>query len=226
MLISEPIANPLVPQFDKPEEYNPTFNQQEQLIIDGVIRKLDEGNHPWGTPTKTHLLDVMAGATLIALRLACKANHLTYPDDVFREFLPKEIKNIVATVENSWDDARLQHEKKKKALIKALKEKRKEAAKLPNIQEGRDSSGDPDPSMDIGMCLVFSSISFPIFSLTDPGNFRSEGGGDHGARGSGDGQGSSSLRTLGSGKVHFRLIFIFWLSYCAVLSYFVYFAKS
>jgi len=210
LLISESIANPLVPQFDNPEEYTLTLRQQEQLTIDGVIRKLDNHDHHWATPKGTHLLDVMAGASLITLRLACKGKHLNYPDDVFQEILPEEIRDEVDEITESWEGLQEKHAKKKAEAIQKMKDKRK-AAKLSTIQEGRDSSGDPDPFMDKGMCLAFSSISFPMIPLIDPGNRGSEGGGNNSARGSRGGQGSFSLRTLGSEKaqVNFRIYFHF-----------------
>ena len=65
--------------------------------------------------------------------------------------------------------------------------------------------------MDKGMCLAFCSIPFPMIPLIDPGNRGSEGGGNNSARGSRGGQGSFSLRTLGSEKaqVNFRIYFHF-----------------
>ena len=95
LLISEPIANPMVPQFDNSAEYGIDLELQRQSILDGVIEKLDAGEHPLATPTEAHLLDVMAGATLIVLRLACKGSGLKYPDDVFQD-IPYE--DLPATV--------------------------------------------------------------------------------------------------------------------------------
>ena len=70
----------------------------DHRTIDGVIAKLDGGDHPWAAPRGTHLRDVMDGATLIGLRLACKGSGLKYSDDVFQEAVYKE---LVATVDGN-----------------------------------------------------------------------------------------------------------------------------
>ena len=161
LLISEPIADPMVPQFDNSAAYRIDLHVQQQLIIDGVSKKLDEGDYPWATPTETHLLDVMAGATLIGLHLACKGSGLKYPDDLFQDILYKEPMAMVKETEQSWKDVRARHAAKKKQAIHILKAKR-QANKLSTVQEGGGSSRDPELSMGKGVCLVLSLISCPM----------------------------------------------------------------
>ena len=95
---------------------------QWQLIIDGVIEKLDEGDHPWATPKEMHLLDVVAGATLIGLRLACKGSGLKYPDNIFQEIPYQELVATVCQVKQSWADARAGHAAKKCEAIRSCQE--------------------------------------------------------------------------------------------------------
>ena len=169
LLISEPIANPMVPQFDNFAEYGIDLEVQRQLILDGVIEKLNAGDHPFATPTETHLLDVMGGATLIALRLACKGSGLKYPDDVFQDIPYEELPATVHEMQKSWKDACIRHTVKKTYAIKALKELK--ASKVSAIPGGGSSSDDPDPSMDEGEYLTLSSISFSIISFNRSGKW-------------------------------------------------------
>ena len=157
----------MIPQFDDSTAYMIDLRVQRQLIIGSVVKKLNEGDHPWATAKETHLLDVMAGATLIALRLACKGSGLKYPDDVFQEIPYEELEATVDEVEQSWADARARHAAKKYEAIRSLQEQRKPSG----TQDGGGSSCDPDPSMDKGGCLVLSSASFSIISSDRSGKW-------------------------------------------------------
>ena len=169
LLISEPIANPMVPQFDNFAEYGIDLEVQRHSILDGVIEKLDAGEHPLATPTEAHLLDVMAGATLIVLRLACKGSGLKYPDDVFQDIPYEDLPATVRETQKSWKDARTRHAVEKKYAIKALKELK--SSNVSAIPEGGGSSGNPDPSIDKGAYLILSSISFFIISSNRSGQW-------------------------------------------------------
>ena len=141
---------------------------QRQSILDGVIEKLDAGEHPLATPTEAHLLDVMAGATLIALRLACKGSGLKYPDDVFQDIPYEDLPATVRETQKSWKDSRTRHAAEKKFAMKALKELK--SSNVSAIPEG-GGSGNPDPSIDKGAYLILSSISFSIISSNRSGQW-------------------------------------------------------
>lgn len=158
LLISEPIPNPMVPQFDNADDYKIDLDLQEQLIAQEVMAKLDKGDHPWARPTEPHLLDVMAGATLVALRLVCTGRGQKYPDDIFQTILPRNIKGIKHAAERSWKQAVVQHAKKKEERIQSLKHKRQQENKLTTTDERQGPSHDSYPSMDPEGMYSFSLL--------------------------------------------------------------------
>jgi hypothetical protein len=135
LLISEPIPNPMVPQFDDVKDYKISIERQREIIVNEVITKLNKDDHPWAKPTEQHLLDVMGGATIIALRLACTGGGQKYPDDVFKTILPHEISSVGNEIGLSWQRALTQHADKKKEAIKLLKLKQQQGKKLPTTEE-------------------------------------------------------------------------------------------
>ena len=81
-----------------------SWKAQRELTIHQVIAKLDMNDHPWAEPKGAQLLDIMAGASLIALRLACKAGSLKYPDGILQTYTDfNSVLSAVEEVEASWD---------------------------------------------------------------------------------------------------------------------------
>jgi hypothetical protein len=70
LLISDPIPNPLVPQRD----ISVCEKTKYMDVIEAVYEKLSKGQHPWAVDMGSReptVLDVMAGATVVGLKLLC-----------------------------------------------------------------------------------------------------------------------------------------------------------
>ena len=167
LLISEPIDNPVVPKVSLSKFCSMSWAAQEELTINQVIAKLDNDDHPWAEPKGAHLLDIMAGASLITLRLACKASSLKYPDEIFQTYTKFDgVRSAVSEIDASWKTTLKKHTAKKKEAIDKLRRQLNKDRLLP-VQERQDPPDDQDdegPPLDRGVSglsirLVFCTIN-------------------------------------------------------------------
>jgi len=123
LLISDPIPNPLVPNESS------MFSERDRMEIiqsskDAIFKKFDDEDHPWQSPHGMTVLDVMAGATMTALQLVCKANRLEFDngDDLFVKCsVEYPAWHLAQQAERAWDKTVEKNEVARQRCLEAIK---------------------------------------------------------------------------------------------------------